>query len=133
VQSSDVFQGRGRLEQILVRPTTPLGDPGWDKLFEATDVRVEEAIERIQTVENRLDAIESIESVEPQTPVVEPMEQDYVVLFSTSGGYRLAEASGPLPGTGDRFGEDGVTAEVLRVGRSPLPGDRRPCVFALAC
>ena len=55
-----------------------------------------------------------------------------MVFLATPDGYRLVSEFGVLPATGELIGENGVSAEVLRVGLSPLPDDRRPCVFAVA-
>ena len=58
-------------------------------------------------------------------------ELEYVVFSAVPSGYRLAVAFGRLPEPGDQIAaSDGGSAEVLRIGASPLPGDRRPCVFS---
>ena len=47
-----------------------------------------------------------------------------------SKGYELIERDGAPPETGEHVElEDGVVQLVAKVGRSPLPGDRRPCAY----
>jgi hypothetical protein len=47
-------------------------------------------------------------------------------------GYELLEAEGPPPRAGDAVEIEAGVFRVLRVGRSPLPFDRRPCVYLVA-
>jgi len=55
---------------------------------------------------------------------------DYVEVFPSKGEYVLRDRSGRCPAAGDRVdGEDGVGYVVLKVGRSPLPNDGRPCAY----
>lgn len=44
-------------------------------------------------------------------------------------GYELVEADGPPPRAGAEVEVAGARYRVVRAGRSPLPFDRRPCVF----
>ena len=44
-------------------------------------------------------------------------------------GYRLVHREGAPPEAGDRLMIDDAAYRVTRVGRSPLPGDRRGCAF----
>jgi len=54
----------------------------------------------------------------------------YVEVFPSKGEYVLRDRSGRCPAAGDRVdGEDGVGYVVLKVGRSPLPNDGRPCAY----
>lgn len=46
--------------------------------------------------------------------------RSHLVFARSAGGYRLVEGDGPPPEPGGR---------VLRVGPSPLPGDRRRCAY----
>jgi hypothetical protein len=41
----------------------------------------------------------------------------------------LRERQGDLPGIGQEIDEDGTQLRVSKIGPSPLPGDRRRCVF----
>lgn len=53
----------------------------------------------------------------------------WVAFVGSPGGYRLAEREGAAPGRGERVEVDGTPFRVLRLGPSPLPGDRRRCAF----
>lgn len=44
-------------------------------------------------------------------------------------GYEIVEADGPPPRAGEEVVVGDVRYCVLRAGRSPLPFDRRPCVY----
>ncbi len=126
VQSADVFPAGRRLESLLVRQEAAKST-GVAALFEATGARIDEAFERISSVERRLRRLETAASGAPAR------ELEYVVFSSAPSGYRLAVAFGRLPEPGDDVATSGDGAvEVLRIGASPLPGDRRPCVFAAA-
>lgn len=126
VQSADVFPAGRRLESLLVQETVP-EVLGVAALWRATDTRVDEAFERIWSLERRLLRLET------DTREVPVRELAYVVFVAAPSGYRLVAAFGRLPTAGDEIGvENGHPAEVLRVGASPLPADRRPCVFAVS-
>lgn len=57
-------------------------------------------------------------------------EVGYVEVFPGKGQYLLRDRPGRCPAAGDRVdGEDGIGYVVLKVGRSPLPNDGRPCVY----
>ena len=51
------------------------------------------------------------------------------VLYLAHDGYRLAEADGRAPAVDTVVEIDGHEFIVTRVGRSPLPGDRRDCAY----
>ena len=125
MQSADVFPAGRRLEGLLVRETAA-ETGGLGALFEATETRLDQAFDRIDGLERRLRRLEAAATDAPAR------ELAYVVYLASPTGYRLATVFGRLPLTGDQIVDDDVTAEVLRVGASPLPGDRRPCVFAVA-
>jgi len=52
-------------------------------------------------------------------------------LIASSDGYRLSVSDDPSPRQGDRIEVEGAWFVVARVGRSPLPGDGRPCALLL--
>lgn len=58
-----------------------------------------------------------------------PSPEGWVAFVGSAGGYRLVEREGPAPGRGDRVEVEGTPLRVLRLGPSPLPGDRRRCAF----
>lgn len=51
------------------------------------------------------------------------------VVFAAGDRYRLAEREGPPPAPGADIELDGERFLVVRLGPSPLPGDRRWCAF----
>ena len=53
----------------------------------------------------------------------------FVLFVPTAAGYRLAAPDGIVPKPGERLRVDEDWYRVLRLGPSPLPGDRRRCVF----
>jgi hypothetical protein len=124
VQSADVFPAGRRLEGLLVRESDA-ETGGVGVLFETTEARVDEAFERIGSLERRLGRLEAT------APETMPRELHYLVFVAGPDGYQLASAFGRLPLPSDRITGADAPAEVLRVGSSPLPDDRRPCVFAV--
>jgi hypothetical protein len=51
------------------------------------------------------------------------------LLYVARDGWRLVERDGPVPPLDAYVEVDGEPLVVTRVGRSPLPGDRRACVY----
>jgi DNA repair exonuclease SbcCD ATPase subunit len=51
------------------------------------------------------------------------------LLFVPGDRYRLEQLEGPAPGVSDDVVLDGALYRVVRVGRSPLPGDPRRCAY----
>jgi hypothetical protein len=85
--------------------------------------------ERIAELEHELAAVRAAAAGSEAGSAAE-----HVVLVRDAGGYELVDAAGPPPRVGARVavGERLETFVVLKVGRSPLPGDRRPCAFVEA-
>ncbi len=64
----------------------------------------------------------------PEPPL--PSQPSGCVLFHpTPEGYRLLEREHEPPAEGERIELEGASYRVLRLGPSPLPGDRRRCAF----
>ena len=57
---------------------------------------------------------------------------DYVLFVPGESGYLLSEREGTTPEPGTLTEIEGTPFRVLKVGRSPLPADRRRCVFVEA-
>jgi hypothetical protein len=115
---------RGPIEQLgeLVRAVVDELRLAQQRLAEqAADLRALKAT--VAALGSRLDAV----TATPVAPEPEPEAEGHVLLLATSEGYRLVEREGPLPAPGTVF--DGY--RVLGPGRSPLPGDARPCAVAL--
>jgi hypothetical protein len=53
----------------------------------------------------------------------------YLVFISKPSGYELRERQGDVPGVGQEIDENGTRLRVSNIGPSPLPGDRRRCVY----
>ena len=71
----------------------------------------------------------------PQTSAPEPPTPEHRLhlrLMPHRAGYELAETPGPPPKAGEWIAVGRTRFSVSRVGRSPLPGDGRPCAFLLA-
>ena len=62
-------------------------------------------------------------------PAVVRPEPAALLLVTTSSGYRLVDPGGLAPARGDRVQLAEGSFRVLRLGPSPLPGDRRRCAF----
>lgn len=71
---------------------------------------------------------------EPEPAPTIPPQADlgHVLFVSASEGYRLLQSNGPPPDRGAAVELNGGVFLVLRVGPSPLPGDRRRCAFVEA-
>jgi hypothetical protein len=52
----------------------------------------------------------------------------YVLFVWSPSGYTLREQDGEPPRVGDEV-EDGLV--ITKLGRSPIPGDTRPCAFSM--
>jgi hypothetical protein len=74
-------------------------------------------------------------AAEPQREIVsnqhnpEPVPDGWVAFVASPDGYRLLERAGPPPVGGAVLELDAEAFTVLRLGPSPLPGDRRRCAF----
>jgi hypothetical protein len=92
----------------------------------------------------RLDGLEEALTAPP--PAVVPPEPEpepdpyreptsYIAMLASGEGYRLIGVEGrlPRPGTTLDLPEAGRPLVVSHHGRSPLPGDRRRCVYLEAC
>ena len=66
----------------------------------------------------------------PGGGVVPPPEPEGHVLYvATGGGYQILERESNPPAVGTMVDLDGQSFVVERTGRSPLPGDGRPCAY----
>jgi hypothetical protein len=55
----------------------------------------------------------------------------YLLFVWSPTGYSLREQQGELPALGSTFESDGRLLVINKIGASPLPGDRRPCVYSI--
>jgi hypothetical protein len=75
-----------------------------------------------------------VQSGRPELPAeslpIEPeAKPGAVYLFPRAGEYELVEREGETPNPGEQVELEGESFVVARVGRSPLPFDRRSCVY----
>lgn len=62
-------------------------------------------------------------------PAHEPAASGWLAFVPSPQGYALLERTGLVPVAGEELELDGVRYRVLREAPSPLPGDRRRCVY----
>jgi hypothetical protein len=55
----------------------------------------------------------------------------YLLFAWSPAGYTLLERDGDVPHVGSEVQDDGHVLAVVKVGPSPLPGDRRRCVYTV--
>jgi hypothetical protein len=97
----------------------------------------------IERVVELVDAVGDTTAVPAPEPVAEPPQDaptaeepavttsGWVAFVGTAHGYRLVEGPGLLPARGDAVELDGARYEVVKIGRSPLPGDPRACAYVV--
>ena len=57
---------------------------------------------------------------------------NYLLFIWKPSGYELRETNGELPAIGSEIDTDDGKLQVTKVAPSPLPNDRRPCVYLQA-
>jgi len=85
----------------------------------------------VKALADHLDRLESevadltarLGRAEPERP------PGHVLFLPTPAGYALVEADEPPPPVGQVLLLENGCFRVVRVGRSPFPRDRRPCLF----
>jgi hypothetical protein len=83
-----------------------------------------------QTAAARIEELEALVlELQAQLPSPPSTAAGHLLFRSTAHGYELRELAGPPPRQGDPVLLDGTRYHVERIGRSPLPGDRRPCLY----
>ena len=92
--------------------------------------------EHATALEQELDALRvrviELEELETRRVPHASPPRSHLRLVALPTGYALSESAEPPPSVGELIGIDGRQYAVARSGRSPLPGDRRPCVLLLA-
>jgi hypothetical protein len=106
------------------REPPPLLLPSLDRLGELIE-RVVALLDEVSLAPEAAPA----EKLVFQKHKVEPAADGWVAFVPSSDGYRLLEREGQPPEPGTQLELDGGAFCVLRVGSSPLPGDRRRCAF----
>jgi len=95
--------------------------------LEAENKRLQEEIERLHSEFTRLRVIEA----EPMKPEPEP-PKTHVLFVPTPTRYLLLERQGPPPEAGTELSLSEGSFLVGKVGRAPVPGERRACAFLLS-
>jgi hypothetical protein len=108
----------------------PEPDPQLEEL-EAENRRLQEEIERLHSEFTRLRVIDPSDEPEPEP---EPeLPKSHVLFVPTPTRYLLLERQGPPPNAGTEVLLSEGSFVVGKVGRAPVPGERRACAFLLAC
>jgi hypothetical protein len=82
---------------------------------------------RVAEAEAELDQPPATEA--PETEDTTEPDPGYVLFVWSPAGYALLNRSGEPPPVGSEVGISGGRLEVVKIGPSPLPGDRRRCAF----
>lgn len=113
-----------QLEPVPPRPLEAVPDPAPDpelERLEQENRKLQDEIERLHSEYTRLKVIET-----PEQP------SSHLLFVPTPRRYLLVEREGPPPEPGDAVVLEEGAFVVGKVGRAPVPGDRRPCVFLLS-
>jgi hypothetical protein len=102
---------RRRFEELL-----------FDRRLRALDIKA--LVDHVDRLEEEI--AELIARLEPAEPDLPP---GHVLFFATPDGYAVIEADEPPPPVGQLLLLEHGWYRVQRVGRSPFPRDRRPCLF----
>lgn len=109
-------------------------DPEQFEQLEAENTRLQEEIEQLRSEFTELRAIEAELREQMPDPEPEPeLPKSHVLFVPTPTGYLLLEREGPPPDpdSGVWLSSEGSFV-VGKVGRAPVPGERRACAFLLA-
>ena len=111
-----------RLGEVLV-------DRGWVTAQELSELLSQQDGARgIELLRTRVAQAEA--ELEPATSdASEVAHPGHVLFVSTPAGYELLARAGDPPPVGEEVGVSGGLRVVIKVGPSPLPGDRRRCAF----
>ena len=89
-------------------------------------------LERATALEQELHSLRAhVEELETRGAAVPPQPRTHLRLVAMPTGYTLAESAEPPPQVGELIEIDDRQYVVAGSGRSPLPGDERPCVLLL--
>ena len=117
------------------RPPPPVLLPSLDRLAELIE-RVVELLDEVALGPPREPAHPPAPAPNPAPDPVPstvaspgPAIDGHVLLVPFPDGYRLLEREGAPPARGDLLELDDGGFSVLRLGPSPLPGDRRRCAY----
>jgi hypothetical protein len=115
--------GRDNVVQLEPKPAALEAVPDPEPQLEQLQVENRRLREEIERLRDKLTSPNAVE--EPERPT------SHVLFVPTARGYLLVEREGAPPAPGDEveLAEAGTRLVVTRLGRAPLPGERRPCAF----
>jgi len=113
-----------RAEVTQLSAMEPEPDPELERLSEENR-RLQDEIESLHAEFTKLHDLAEPEP-EPELP------KSHVLFVPTSSRYLLLERQGPPPETGVEVSLSEGSFVVGKIGRAPVPGDRRACAFLLA-
>lgn len=93
----------------------------------AADLQSQLAAARVELEERA--GVERDASRSPGDEQVAPQLPGHLRLIAGPDGYRLTASRDHCPNVGERVVVNGVELHAVRIGRSPMFGDERPCVF----
>ena len=95
----------------------------------------EHELEHTSALEQELHSLRAqvveLQELETRRAATPPQPDSHLRLVALPTGYALSETPEPPPQVGELIGIDGKRYAVASSGRSPLPGDERPCVLLL--
>jgi hypothetical protein len=92
-----------------------------------TTVAADDEVAAIEGRVERLDHL--IGRLEARLQHDEVGDEEHVTFLSHGGAYRIRVGTGPCPAVGETLEDEEGRYVVLKLGRAPLPGDRRPCAY----
>jgi len=105
-----------------------------EQLLELRQAELEHATaleQELHSLRAHVEELEELEELETRGAAMPPQPRSHLRLVGMPTGYALSESAEPLPQVGELIGIDGRQYAVASSGRSPLPGDDRPCVLLL--
>jgi chromosome segregation ATPase len=102
-----------------------------EQLLELRQVEPEHATALEEELNSLRAHVVELEELETRRAAMPPQPRSHLRLIALSTGYALSESAELPPPVGALIGIDGRQYAVASSGRSPLPGDERPCVLLL--
>jgi len=118
---------RVRIAQAGSRPELDEAFPTLPAALSKAAMVMESEARRLWEAEAELDQPAAAEAPEAEE-TAEP-DPGYVLFVWSPAGYALLTRSGEPPPVGSEVGVSGGRLVVMKIGPSPLPGDRRRCAF----
>jgi hypothetical protein len=132
--ASDEAEARRRAEEVDARERALRGREDELHAREARLLADELGVRRRSEEVAAREAGQSAQPAAAAEPTPKPRHEPERCLLFVPGadGYRLVSLDVTPPAVGESVEIDGERFNVVRTGRSPLPGDARPCVYLAA-